>query len=306
MRRLIRFISAAVAALALSVPVFAQSENTGIDIPEFFSLPETVTDEYLDSLDIPVNIAPNDYWIVGAHYGVTGLLGYFNPPRSTAFTPVRNAFGVSVTKYGTFLNTMHMVGLEFGLQKTYEGYTFKMNKETGYTQHIFYATSAVYDVYEANFLAHLHFDTGAHSKILAKLGVFGGYRDKVHREGYEGYLLDEMKDGFVEDYPTNGDQLYSDFRYTYGVEGGVGFGLMFDPLEIHLGAQLKWGWREFHNPDYLSPYYYRFSYPLDVMLQVGVYYQLTPRHGYTRYQLRKMARNIARNNVQYDNSGNGR
>ena len=89
-----------------------------------------------------------------------------------------------------------------------------------------------------------------------------------------------------------------DKRWTYGVQGGVGFGLMFSPFEFHLNAQVKWGWESFWEPDYASKYYYRFAYPLDGAITFGVYYQLTPRYGHTRSQLRKLARKMVKEELE--------
>ena len=55
-------------------------------------------------------------------------------------------------------------------------------------------------------------------------------------------------------------------------------------------ANLKWGWSPYYEPDYYSPYYYRYAYPLDLNITLGVYFQLTKRYGRTRSALRKMAR----------------
>ena len=76
------------------------------------------------------------------------------------------------------------------------------------------------------------------------------------------------------------------------MQGGLGLGFMVDPFEIHLGVQIKWGWSSFYHPDVASPYYYRFAYPLDGAVTLGLYYQLTPRRGHTRAKLRKMARQM--------------
>ena len=54
-----------------------------------------------------------------------------------------------------------------------------------------------------------------------------------------------------------------DLRLSYGLHGGVGFGVVVSPFEFHVNAQIKWGWGSFWKPDYTSPYYYRFGYPLD-------------------------------------------
>ena len=67
---------------------------------------------------------------------------------------------------------------------------------------------------------------------------------------------------------------------------------MFDPVEIHIGAMLRWSWSSLYQPDYASPYYYRYAYPLDVIATVGVHFQLTKRSGKTTQQLRREAKEI--------------
>ena len=62
------------------------------------------------------------------------------------------------------------------------------------------------------------------------------------------------------------------------------------PTVFHLGVQVKWGWSPFYKPDTYSPYYYRFAYPLDGAVTLGVYYQLTKRRGHSRTALRRLAR----------------
>ena len=113
--------------------------------------------------------------------------------------------------------------------------------------------------------------------------MYGGYRMNITRirdEKYPNYLVPGSENDFLD----------TDNRWTYGVQGGLGFGLMLDPVEVHLGVQVKWGWSSFHQPDVVSPYYYRFSYPLDGAITLGVYYQLTKRQGHTRSALRRLAR----------------
>ena len=117
-------------------------------------------------------------------------------------------------------------------------------------------------------------------KIIAKAGMYGGYRMNITRIGPR--VQEAIEHEFLE----------TDRRWTYGVQGGVGFGLMLDPFEFHLGLQFKWSWSSFYQPDVASPYYYRFAYPLDGAVTFGVYYQLTPRRGHNRAKLRRMAREM--------------
>ena len=181
------------------------------------------------------------------------------------------------------MNTFPMVGMEVGFQHNFEGYNFKEYEMEGitYRQSIDGAYEAYMEVPEAFMLSHFHFDIGQYVKIMAKAGMYGGYRMNITRIG------PRVQEAIVHEF------LETDRRWTYGVQGGLGLGLMLDPFEFHLGLQVKWGWSSFYQPDVASPYYYRFAYPLDGAVTFGVYYQLTPRRGHNRAKLRRMAREMA-------------
>lgn len=249
---------------------------------EFFHLPDSVTDAYLDSLSLPERVRINDYWIVGVHGGVSVEHGYFNPTRNLYFYPHLPVYGFSITRYATMMNMFPNLGMEFGFQHNYEGYNFKpyvIDGET-YRQHVEGAYEAYMEVPEVFLLTHGHMDIGEHAKILLKAGMYGGYRMNIVRAGE--YVSESIVNEFLE----------TDNRWTYGVQGGLGFGLMLDPFEFHLCVQVKWGWSSFYQPNVASPYYYRYAYPLDGAVTFGVYYQLSPRRGHTRHQLRRMAREM--------------
>ena len=260
-----------------------EKKKSSIDLEkEFFSLPDSVTNEYLDATDIPQASRINDYWIVGVHGGVSIQHGYFNPLRTVSFYPNKPVYGASITRYATMMNTFPIVGMELGFQHNYEGYNFKEYESDGYTyrQNIDGAYEAYMEVPEVFLLTHAHLDIGSFAKILIKAGMYGGYRMNITRIGP--FVASEIEHEFKD----------TDNRWTYGVQGGLGLGFMVDPFEVHLGVQIKWGWSSFYQPDVASPYYYRFAYPLDGAVTLGLYYQLTPRRGHTRAKLRRMARDM--------------
>lgn len=251
---------------------------------EFFSLPDSVTNSYLDSLDLQV-APPNDYWMAGVYGGASMQRGYFNPTRTVKNSWNAPIYGFSVIRYFTMFGLFHNMGLEFGAQMNYEGYEFKYNKETDYRATESGAYRVAMKVPEVFLLTHFHVDMGDYFKLMAKAGLYGGYRNSISRtldESYVGSTYEQYQNTF-RDY---------DKRATYGVEGGVGIGIMLSPFEFHINVQGKWGWNSFWEPDYASPYYYRFAYPLDAGVTFGLYYQFTPRHGHTRSQLRKLARKM--------------
>ena len=271
------------AALPLSAQ---QDKRKSIDLEkEFFQLPDSVTNEWLDNTPLPKKARINDYWIVGVHGGVSLEHGYFNPPRQVNFYLNNPVYGFSITRFATMMNTFPNLGMELGFQHNYEGYSFKEYEVDGRKarQDIDGAHEAYIEVPEVFLLTHGHIDMGQYAKIILKVGMYGGYRMNITRirdENYPNYLVPGSENEFLD----------TDNRWTYGVQGGLGFGLMLDPIEVHLGVQVKWGWSSFHQPDVVSPYYYRFSYPLDGAVTLGVYYQLTKRQGHTRSALRRLAR----------------
>ena len=274
------------ALLVAALPLFAQEKKETrkkhtIDLDEeFFHLPDSVTDDYLDNASLPKAARINDYWIVGVHGGVSLEHGYFNPSRDVHFYPKMPVYGFSITRFATMMNSFPNLGMEFGFQHNYEGYKFKefeMNGEI-YIHDIDGADEAYMEVPEVFLLTHGHIDMGRFAKINLKVGMYGGYRMNITRIG--SHVESEYVNAFYD----------TDNRWTYGIQGGLGLGLMLDPIEFHVGVQIKWGWSPFCPPDKYSPYYYRYVYPLDGAVTFGVYYQLTKRRGHTRSSLRRMAR----------------
>ena len=184
------------------------------------------------------------------------------------------------------------MGFELGAQMNYEGYQYKANKETGYRAVESGAYKAMIKTPEAYILSHFHIDAGEYFKFIAKVGLYGGYRTQIHR-----VLDDDYADvPFYQEYVDKFRDY--DKRWTYGLQGGVGFGIMVNPVEFHVNVQIKWGWNSFWQPDSASQFYYRFGFPLDGAITFGVYYQLTPRHGHSGAQLRKLARKMVEEQLQ--------
>lgn len=258
------------------VPVDSTSTSGLVSVHDSLKVPETYSDTYLDTVKVNRVFEVNDYSLIGVEYGVSFNRMSFNPvyTQSTLFVP--NTFGVFYTKYGKMFGYLPYFGFKVGLRYSHEGYKFKENKDTQVMPSIEGATQAIIDVVELPFMAHLHLD-GMHYKIMADLGIYGGYRLNIERTGdsVDASLVNSFKD--------------TDLRLDYGVCGGFGFGLVFDPVEFHVNVNLRYSWGSLYEPDYLSKDYYRFAYPFDVMATAGVYFQLTRRTGRGKAQLRREA-----------------
>lgn len=255
-------------ALAIATPAFSQGDSLKMQI--------------------------NDYSMFGIQYGVGFVKPSFNPVRDgkTMFSPYN--FGIMYTKYSKMFGYMPYFGFQAGLFYNHEGYLFEPD-EKGYTDIILGAQKAVYSVVELPIYAHFHVDFWK-MKIIASLGVYAGYRLDVERSSYlsgEYYLLyNEYEKAF---HPN-------EYRFTYGARGGAGFALVFDPIEIHFMGWYKYSFQPLHKPnvngislghDDRSKYYYKWTYPTEIAISVGVFYQLTRREGYTHKQLKDQAREEA-------------
>jgi len=222
----------------------------------------------------------NDYVMIGVNYGASFTNMYYSPAkynRAWQFKP--NYVSILFTKYSKLFDQMPILGLTVGVAHGYEGFGFVRDPETGRTQDVDGAEQGTIEVYEIPFLAQYHKDIDP-LKLMASVGVYGGWRNSISRSGPN---LDPQYANAFRPY---------EHRWEYGLQGGLGFALMFDPIEIHFNALVRWSWSTLYDPDYASPIYYRYAYPLDIIGTVGVHFQLTKRSGKTTAQLRREAREI--------------
>lgn len=274
MRKFATFILLFFSVLTLK----AQKEKAVLEI----SYTDTLTNEFLDTVNVKKKLKLNDYSMIGVQYGVGLSQVMWNPSQKQdmLFMPVN--FGVTFTKYGKMFGYMPYFGFQAGIFYGQEGYQFEYNEDKDYTYKIAGAEKAVIDVVEVPVLSHLHFDLW-HMKIIAQIGFYAGYRLSIHRyPGKTGYVAPENVRSFL---PT-------DKRFDYGIKGGLGFGLVFDPIEIHIQAMYKHALSSLYEPDHASPYYYRFAYPSNIIISAGVHFQLSKRSGMSKAQLRKQAKEI--------------
>lgn len=239
---------------------------------------EIITDAQLDTINVKKKLVINDYAMIGFQYGVGLSQVMWNPKQKQdmLFVPV-NA-GVTVTKYAKMFGFLPYFGFQAGLFYAREGYRFKYDKDNDVEG----AEKAIMDVIEVPLLLQCHVDLW-NFKFMVNLGCYGGYRLAIERfPGKSGSVAPEVQHSFL---PT-------DRRWDYGIKGGVGFGLVFDPVEIHIQAMYKHSMSTLYNPDYYSEYYYRFAYPTNIVISAGVHFQITKRTGKTKAQLKKMARDM--------------
>ncbi|MCD8313671.1 MAG: PorT family protein [Bacteroidales bacterium] len=232
------------------------------------------TDEFLDTVQVKKKFLINDYTMVGVQYGVCLNRMSFNPTmgQSWQFKPMN--IGIMYTRYGKIFGYMPYFGLQIGLFYGQEGYKL----DEGYN--IRGAREAVFDILELASLAHFHFDFWK-MKFIVNIGPYVSYRTSITRSG-DTALPPSLVNSF----------LSTDRQWDYGIKGGGGIGLIFDPIEIHFQVMYKFGFGLMYDPSYYSEYYYRFATVSNLIVSVGVHFQLTKRSGRSTHALRKQAQDV--------------
>jgi hypothetical protein len=246
---------------------------------------DSIPDIVLDTINVNKKTFINDYSMIGVQYGAGLSQVMWNPSQRQEMILMPYNFGVTFTKYGKMFGYMPYFGFQVGVFYGQEGYQFKKNEDTGYTYTIQGADRAIMDVIEVPVLSHMHIDFWK-MKVMADIGFYVGYRLNIHRFPFNGvYKNDayaEMQNSFLE----------TDNRLDYGIKGGVGFGFIFDPVEIHIKAAYKHALSSLYEPDHYSKYYYRYAYPSNIIVSVGLHFHLTKRTGRTKAELKKEAKEL--------------
>lgn len=237
------------------------------------------TDIYLDTVNISKVSMPNDYMMIGFEAGAGYNRMQFNPPYSQSWRFSPEYYELTFTRYCKMFGYMPYFGFQIGLAYGHEGFKMEMNEETGYISTINGATECIYDVAEVQTFAHFHYDIG-HVKLLLNIGPYAGKRLRIERIGE--YVSDDLRHSFLD----------TDRRFEFGAKAGAGIALAFDPVEFHINAKVRYSWANLTDPDYVSPYYYSFAYPLDVMVTAGLHFHISKKTGKTKAMLRNEAKSI--------------
>ena len=307
MRKIAAIISFALccfSALGQDTPTTTSPDSSKVSLPLYLeqvakaqadTLITEWSDEYLDTVKIDYATKLNDYSMVGFNYGLTLTGMQFSPSHNQTRDIVLGHYSLTFTHYEKMFNYLPYFGWTLGIEYGHEGYHFKENKETGQTYEFYKEKSRAIkmDVIEVPFMLQVHKD-GLYSKVYAGIGIYGGYRLSVERSG----------PNVEEAYKT---QWYdTDIRLDYGFQGGAGMAFIFEPFEFHINAQLRYGLSSIFTPDSLFPegsgyedqnkVYYRYAYPLDIIISAGIHIQLGKRFGTTNADLKKQAKEIVYGN----------
>ena len=267
--------------LMASLSLYAQTDSLSINLSKEMTM-ESYTNEFLDTLQIMKKLFINDYSMIGIHYGVNLSRVTWNPVQNQETLTLPTNIGITYTKYGKMFGYMPFFGFQIGLNYTREGYKFEYNEENDYTYTIEGAEKVIYDVLEAPMYFHFHYDL-MNFKIIGNLGCYAAYRAGIHRyPGQNGSVTPGLEHAFA-DY---------DRRWDYGIKGGVGFGLVFTPVELHFMASYKYSMGTLHDPDWYSDIYYKYANPSNIIISAGLHFHLSKRTGKTKTELKKLAKDM--------------
>lgn len=202
----------------------------------------------------------NNYSMIGVNYGVSFSMFRMMPQmkeQNILFKP--QYISVMYTNYDKFFGKYPNVGIQLGIAYGHEGYQLKDIDEHAEIKTI-----------EIPVLGQLHFDF-THAKLLANLGMYGGYRHEINHT----------------------DTCSVDIKYNkfdFGAQGGVGFAIIFDPVEIQFNGLVRFSMSALYPPVSYSKSEYSYAYPLDFIITAGVHFHLGRRYGKTNKQLKQEAR----------------
>ena len=197
-----------------------------------------------DFADIDTVAPPAKYksiHMLGVSYGVN-LSGVTSSPKiGQERIWTFNNIGISYTYYHALWDHLFNFGLSVGAKHGYEGY------------------ASSYDTYgetcemiEIPLISQFKIDF-SRFRLLVNVGTYGGYRLATDKEG-----------GFDK----------YDQRFDYGVIGGVGFAVVFKPIEIHIEGNYKYAFASMYQTNKISDIYWLFTYPQNIMISASVHVHL--------------------------------
>lgn len=149
------------------------------------------------------------------------------------------------TYYHPLWSTIDIFGLQTGVK--YGKYGFRNGK---YEYENF---EQVVTYIEVPFVSAFHVDLGEYFRILASLGMFGGYRMATTKE--------------------NGFDCF-DIRYDYGAMGGLGVALRWGRMEFHIEGSFQYSLAFLYHPEKMSSDWWLYSYPWRAGINFGVHVRL--------------------------------
>lgn len=270
-----KYILLTICLLCIATSSFAQdgADTLSIKAPTEYPI------EYLDTVNIKKVFKLNNYSMIGFEYGASMGIGRFSPSYNHKMTIQPIYTGVTFTHYQKNYNGSPNYGYEVGVFYGKQGYC--LDSKSGIL--IEHANQVVVDYIQVPLWMVVHFDA-PHIKAMVNLGPYGGYRLGITR---------------TNTFDPDAEVLYPnsfgphDSRFDFGLNGGAGFGIAVDPVELHFYLRTSFSFSSFFDPEaYITETSKNmiYIYPWDVSLTVALQFQISRRSGKTNSDLRNEAR----------------
>ena len=162
-------------------------------------------------------------------------------------------FSLRFTHYHAMWNTIHIFGLQVGLDYAEQGFSLPMYQET-----------TRYKVIEVPVISQFHLDFWK-MRLLLNLGGFVGYRlsATLQAPNDKGVLV-------------SGDYVFNcyDKRFDYGFIGGGGLAFRLKAFEIHAECNYQHSLSMLYNPRKYSNTSLLYVYPNQLIFSLSLFYQL--------------------------------
>lgn len=198
-----------------------------------------------------------------------------------ALTSAKN-FGIYYTYYHSLWNSIHLFGVETGLQYTEKGYksvsytepdTVKNRKGTEGSERL--------QCIEIPFVSQFHVDFWK-MRLLANFGGFVSYTKSA---------------SFSSNVP---DSISSTYRkFGYGFIAGGGIALIFKPIEIHLEVNYKYTLSNLYDQKSFYTDTWVSTHPNQLIFNVGLFYRLGKPYGSRTYQAAKKTKAKKKSDIEF-------
>lgn len=292
-----RRIIISLALFMLWIPLSAQDDDVekrekDADLMEFVAADPHLS---IDTTFVKKYRNINNYSLFGVQYGANLASASMNPTADFTMQLLPVDVGILYTRYCKMFGYMPYFAFQGGIFYSEQAFRFAENEDTGRPS---YSLLGAYKyrmpVVEVPFSAQMHYDFWK-MKIMVNIGFFGGYRLGIKREYNEVQCRpDDSRREYERKFHEN------ERRFFYGIQGGGGLALIFDPIEIHFTATYKYGLSYLYKPNistrtYVegedkSNYYYTWTNTTNIVVGVGIHYQLTRRIGSSKKMLREEAK----------------
>ena len=199
--------------------------------------------DFADIDTLPPPVKYKSVHMIGVQYGVNMSNIIATPSLGQEAIWTYDNAGVYYTYFHALWDHLFNFGLQVGVKYGHQGYT------TPYEQY-----GEICQVVEMPILSKFKVDFAQERfRLLINLGPFVGYRLSTDKEG-----------GFDK----------YDQRYAYGIMGGLGFAVVFKPLEFHIEGNYQYSLASMYHTYKYSDIYWLYAYPSNLSITASVHIHL--------------------------------